>query len=128
MPADGLLAGAAGVEAAAAAGAAGGAGLLVEAAAGDAAEADGSTTGTATEAVDPTGGLREGGVTGAEDTTMAGTLLESAEETTGDASISKNIDVAEDLSYKQFKDTFTAGRRFYHQNMFTSNMNCIYIK
>lgn len=83
VPADGLLAGAAGVEAAA--GAAGGAGLLTEAGAGVAAEAAGTTPGTATEAVDTTGGLREGGVTGAEDTTMAGTLLESAEEMRGDA-------------------------------------------
>lgn len=35
-----------------------------------------STLGGAGEAVDTTGGLSEGGVTGAEDTTMAGTLLE----------------------------------------------------
>lgn len=90
MPADGLLAGAAGVEAAA--GVAGGAAILVEAAAGDAAEAAGCTLGIAAEAVDTTGGLREGGVTGAEDTTMAGTLLEPVEETTGDASVSKNKD------------------------------------
>lgn len=99
MPADGLLAGAAGVEAAA-----GGAGLLVEAAGGDAAEVASSTPSTAPEAVDTTSGLREGGVTGAEDTTMAGTLLESAEEMRGDASVPKNIDyVAENMGYKQFK-------------------------
>lgn len=72
VPADGLLAGAAGVEAAGA-----GAGLA-------AGEAAGSTLGTAGEAADTTGGLREGGVTGAEDTTMAGTLLESVREATGE--------------------------------------------
>lgn len=86
MPADGLPAGAVGVEAAAAvaaaAGAAGGAGLPVEAAAGGAAEATGSTFGTAGEAADTGAGLWEGGVTGAEDTTMAGTLLESGREKT----------------------------------------------
>lgn len=81
VPADGLLAGAAGVvvvEAAAAAaeGAGEGEGLLVEAAAGEALEATGSTFGTAGEAADTTTGLREGGVTGTEDTTMAGTLPE----------------------------------------------------
>lgn len=77
VPADGLLAGAAGAaEAAAAAGVAEGAGLLAEAAAGETAEAAGSTFGTAGEAADTTSGLREGGVSGAEDTTMAGTLLE----------------------------------------------------
>lgn len=78
VPADGLLAGAAGVVEAGAA--AEGPGLLVEAAAGGAggaAEAAGSTFGAAGEAADTTAGLREGGVTGAEDTTMAGTLLES---------------------------------------------------
>lgn len=70
MPADGLLAGAAGVE---------GAGL--PAVAGEAAaEAAGSTSGVAGEAADTTGGLREGGVTGALDTTMAGTLLETVRE------------------------------------------------
>lgn len=79
VPADGLLAGAAGVETAAAVE---GAGLLVEATAGEAAEAAGSTFGTAEEAADTTGGLREGGVAGAEDTTMAGTLLESIREKT----------------------------------------------
>lgn len=79
-----------------------GAGLLVRAVAGEAAEAVSSTLGTAAEAVDTTGGLREGGVTGAEDTTMAGTLLESVKETTGDASVSKNkICVGNHLGYKQ---------------------------
>lgn len=77
MPADGLLAGAAGVEATAVAGVGEGAGLLVEAATVEAAEATGSTFGTAGEAADTTGRLREGGVTSAEDTTMAGTLVES---------------------------------------------------
>ncbi len=94
VPADGLPVGAAGAEAAgaeaaaeaaaaaAAAGAAEGAGLPAEAAAGEAAEAAGSTFGTAGEADDTTGGLREGGVRGAEDTTMAGTLPESVREKT----------------------------------------------
>lgn len=68
MPADGLLAGAAGVEGA-------GAGEA-------AAEAAGSAVVTAGEAADTTGGLREGGVTGAVDTTMAGTLLETVRERT----------------------------------------------
>ena len=88
VPAEGLLVGAAGVEAAAAAaaaaavvvvvvvvGAAEGAGLV--AAAGEAAETVGSTLDTAGEAAETTGGLREGGVTGAEDTTMAGTSEET---------------------------------------------------
>lgn len=66
MPADGLLlAGAAGVEAAAGAGE--GAGLLTVVAAG-------STLGAVGDAADTTGGLGERGVAGAEDTTMAGTL------------------------------------------------------
>lgn len=87
VPADGLLVGAAGVDAAAAAaavvvvvvvGAAEGAGLA--ATAGEAAEAAGSTLGTAGEAADTTGGLREGGVTGAEDTTMAGTSVREETE------------------------------------------------
>ncbi len=85
VPADGLPVGAAGAEAAAAAAAAGaaeGVGLPAEAAAGEAAEAAGSTFGTAGEADDTTGGLREGGVRGAEDTTMAGTLPESVREKT----------------------------------------------
>lgn len=66
MPADGLLlAGAAGVEAAAGAGE--GAGLLMVVAAG-------STLGTVGDAADTTSGPGERGVAGAEDTTMAGTL------------------------------------------------------
>lgn len=77
MPADGLLAGAAGVETAAAV--EGARILVVEA---EAAEAAGSPFGTAGEAADTTGVLREGGVAGAEDTTMAGTLLESIREKT----------------------------------------------
>lgn len=82
MPADGLLAGAAGVAAAAAVAAevvAEGEGLLAEAAAGEAA---GSTLGTAGEDAATSWGLREGGVIGAEDTTMAGTLPESIREKT----------------------------------------------
>lgn len=64
VPADGLLlAGAAGVEAAAGEGA----GLLTVVAAG-------STLGTVGDAADTTGGLGERGAAGAEDTTMAGTL------------------------------------------------------
>ena len=80
VPADGLLVGAAGVEAAAAAAAV--AVVVVGAAegAGEAAEAAGSTLGTAGEAADTTGGLREGGVTGAEDTTMAGTSVRGETE------------------------------------------------
>lgn len=72
MPAEGLLAGAAE-----------GAGLPVEAEAGEAAtaaavmvEAAGSTFGAAGDAAETTGGLMEGGVRGAEETTMAGTLPE----------------------------------------------------
>lgn len=80
MPADGLLAGVAGLETAAAMG---GAGLLAAAAraATETAEGEaaGSMSGTAGEATDTTGGVEEGSVSGAEDTTMAGTLLETDE-------------------------------------------------
>lgn len=69
MPADGLLGGAAGVEE--------GAGLLMEVGAGEVAEEVVSTFGTDGEAVDTSGRLKEGGVCGAEDTTMAGTFPES---------------------------------------------------
>lgn len=54
----------------------------VETTAGDAAEAVGSTLGAAGEAADTTGGPREGGVAGAEDTVMAGTLPETVREKT----------------------------------------------
>lgn len=50
-----------------------GVGVLIETAAGEAA---GSMFGTAGEATETTGVLRDGGVRGAEETTMAGTLPE----------------------------------------------------
>lgn len=59
-----------------------GAGLLTEGAAGEAAVTAGSTLCTDGEAADTTGGLRDGGVTAAEDTTMAGTLLGAVWEAT----------------------------------------------
>lgn len=76
VPADGLLAGAAGLEAAAAAVAVAVVVVVVEAAAGEAAA---STLGTAGEETDTTGGVEEGGGVSADDTTMAGTLLETKE-------------------------------------------------
>lgn len=82
VPADGLLAGAVGVEAVEAGAAVEAAAVVVTEGAAAAAAADGSTLGAAEEADVTTGGLREGGVTGAEDTTMAGTLEEAVRETT----------------------------------------------
>lgn len=81
MPADGLLAGAVGVEAVEAGAAVEAAAVVVTEGAA-AVAADGSTLGAAEEADVTTGGLREGGVTGAEDTTMAGTLAEAVREAT----------------------------------------------
>lgn len=62
-----------------------GAGLPAAAGTGGEAEAAGSTLRGAGVASDPTAGLREGGVAAAEDTTMAGTLLESTRQETREA-------------------------------------------